>query len=114
MEVCNRRATHEVICFEARWCCGEHLKLSARRPIATHSERTGRISNEHAMAEGHVNDGIGSLGRALQAAAEATHALTCGVPDRESDEIKYLREATEQHQILSEQPMSGPPPNSLK
>ena len=33
--------------------------------------------------EGHVNDGIGSLGKALQAAARATHSLTCGVPDRE-------------------------------
>ena len=74
----------------------------------------GRITNEHARAEGHVNDGIGSLGKALQVAAKATHSLTCGVPDRESNETKYLREATElieewQHQLLSGQPMSGPP-----
>ena len=33
--------------------------------------------------------------RPLQAAARATHSLTCGVPDRESNEVKYLREATE-------------------
>ena len=50
---------------------------------------------EHARAEGHVNDGIGSLGKVLQAAARATHNLTCGVLDRESNEVKYLREATE-------------------
>ena len=36
------------------------------------------------------------------------------MPDRESNEIKYLREATElieawQHQLLTGQPMSGPP-----
>ena len=42
------------------------------------------------------------------------HSLTCGVPDRESNEIKNLREATElietwQHQLLSGLPMSGPP-----
>ena len=60
------------------------------------------------------NDGIGTLGRALQAAAKATHSLTCGVQDRESNEIKFLREATElieawQHQLLSGQPISGPP-----
>ena len=51
---------------------------------------------------------------AMQAVAKATHSLTCGVPDRESNETKYLREATElieewQHQLLSGQPMSGPP-----
>ena len=51
--------------------------------------------SEHARAEGHVNDGIGSLGRALQAAARATHSLTYGEPDRESNEVKYLREGTE-------------------
>ena len=39
-------------------------------------------------AEGHVNEGIGSLGKALQAAARASHSLTCGVPDRESNETK--------------------------
>ena len=62
--------------------------------VAIHRERTRRITN--------------------QAAARATHSLTCGVPDRESNETKYLREATElieewQHQLLSGQPMSGPP-----
>ena len=62
--------------------------------------------NEHARAEGHANDGIGSLGKALQAAARATHSLTCGVPDRESDEVKYLREATE----LIEEWQFRPPP----
>ena len=82
--------------------------------MAADRERTRRITNEHARAEGHVNDGTGSLGKALQAAAKATHSLTCGVPDREINETKYLREATElieawQHQLLSGQPMSGPP-----
>ena len=73
--------------------------------------RTRRITNEHARAEGHVNDGIGSLGWAVQAAAKATHFLTCGVPDRESNEMKYLREATELIEAWhpSGQPMSGPP-----
>ena len=47
-------------------------------------------------------------------AAKATHSLTCGVPDRESNETKCLMEATElieawQHQLQNGQPMSGPP-----
>ena len=52
--------------------------------------------------------------RAVQAAAKATHSLTCGVPDRESNEVKYLREATElieawQQQLQGGLPMSEPP-----
>ena len=52
--------------------------------------------------------------RAVQAAAKATRSLTCGVPDRESNEVEYLREATElieawQQQLQGGQPMSGPP-----
>ena len=52
--------------------------------------------------------------KAPQAVAKATHSLTFGVPDRENNETKYLREAKElieewQHQLLSGQPMSGPP-----
>ena len=51
--------------------------------------------NEHARAERHVNDGIGSLCEALQAAARAAHSLTCCLLDRESNETKYLRKGTE-------------------
>ena len=116
--VCNRRATHEAICVEARKAL--HRTYDTKRKasekqesLATHRERTRRISNEHARAEGHVNDGIGSLGRAVQAAAKATHSLTCGVPDRESNEVKYLPEATEliegwQLQLQGGQSMNGP------
>ena len=51
----------------------------------------------------------------LQTDGASSHlVLTCVVPDRESNGTKYLREATElieewQHQLLSGQPMSGPP-----
>ena len=63
--------------------------------MLSHRERSRRISNEHARAEAHVNDGRGSLGQAVRGAAKAAHSLTCGVPDREGNEVKYLREATE-------------------
>ena len=118
-EVCNRRAAHEEICVDAKKVLQRAFETKRKateihEDVAAHRERTRRITNVHARAEGHVNDGIGSLGKAPQAAAKATHSLTCGVPDRESNETKYLREATEliqkwQHQLLSGQPMSGPP-----
>ena len=57
-------------------------------------ERTRRITNEDARAEAHVNSGLGSTGQAVRAAAKATHSWTCGVLDRESNGVGYLREAT--------------------
>ena len=92
-EVCNRRATHEVMCIEATKVLHRTFEIKRKASevqegLSTHRERARRITNEHARAEGHVNDGIGSLGRAVQAAAKATLSLTCGVSDRESDEMK--------------------------
>ena len=89
---------HEAICVEARkaWQRTYDLKRKAseaQENVLSHRERTRRISNEHARAEAHVNDGLGSLGQAVRAAAKATHSLTCDVPDRESNEFKYLRMA---------------------
>ena len=60
---------------------------------------------------GQSNDALGSLGQAVRAAAQASHSLTCGVQDRESNEIRNLREATEvverwQQQIQDGQPVS--------
>ena len=114
-----RRAAHEELCVDAKKVLRRTFEVKRKASeiqegVATHRERTRRITNKHARAEGHVNDGIGSLGKALQAVPKATHSLTCGVPDRESNETKYLREATElleewQHRLQSGQPMSGPP-----
>ena len=57
--VCNRRATHEAICVEARKAL--HRTYDTKRKasekqesLATHTKPTRRISNEHARAEGHV------------------------------------------------------------
>ena len=99
-EICTRRAAHEAICVEARkaWQRTYDLKRNASEAqdnVFSHRERTRRISHEHARAEALVNDGLGSLEQAVRAAAQATHSLTCGAPDREGNEIKYLRETTE-------------------
>ena len=118
-EVCHRRAANEAICVEARraWqkTCDLKRKASeAHENLLSHKEKTRRISNEHASADGLVNDSLGTLGQAVRAAVQATRSLTCGVPDRESIEIKYLWEATEliekwQHELKDGQPVSRPP-----
>ena len=118
-EICNKRAAHEAIFVEARkaWQRTYDLKrkaCEAQEHVLSHRERTRRFSNEHARTEGLVNDALASLGQAVRAAAQATHSLTCGVRDRESDEIKSLREATEvierwQQQIQDGQPVSKAP-----
>ena len=46
-------------------------------------------------AEGVLNHTVGCLGTLVRETANATRALTWGIPDRESNETKYLREATE-------------------
>ena len=81
-----------MICVEAKkaWQRTYDVKRKAseaQENLLSHRGRTMRISNEHARAEAHVNDGIGSLGLAVRAAAKATHSLTCGVPYRESNEV---------------------------
>ena len=42
-----------------------------------------------------MNNCLGFLGRCVKKTAAATHSLTCGVPDRESNEIRILKQTTE-------------------
>ena len=68
---------------------------------------------EHARADFLVNKSLGALGYAVKDAATATHSLTCGIPDRESNEIRCLKQATElieewQNQLQGVQPVSRP------
>ena len=89
-EVRNRRAAHDELCVDAKKALQRTLEVKRKateiqEDVAIHRERTRRVTNEHARAEGHVNHGIGSLGKALPAAARAAHSLTCGVPDEGGD-----------------------------
>ena len=47
------------------------------------------------MAEDGLKNSLGCLGDLVRDTASATHALSCEVPDRDSNETKYLREALE-------------------
>ena len=64
-----------------------HDQIRARR------YRCRRATKEFETAEEDLNDSLGRLGQLLKDTAGATHALSCGVPDRESKEARYLQEA---------------------
>ena len=85
--------------------------------MISHRERTRRITNEHSRAEALVNNSLGTLGHCVRDAAAATHSLTCGALDRESNEIKYLCEATDllkrgnnNSKVFNQR--AGPPPTT--
>ena len=65
------------------------------RENCSHRERCRRATKQHTRSEAAVDHSLGCLGWFVKERAAATHALTCGVPDRESNEIKNLKEATE-------------------
>ena len=80
----------------------------AHEKTRSHRERCRRITNEHTRSEAAVNHSLGFLGWCVKETAAATHSLTCGVPDRESNEIRYLKQATE----LIEEWQGEPPVNA--
>ena len=109
-EVSNRRATHETVCAEVKKASQRTADLK-RKATEAH-ERCRRITNEHTRSEAAVNHSLGSLGWCVKETAAATHSLTCGVPDRESNEIHYLKHATElieewQRLLQGVQPMNA-------
>ena len=78
-EVSNRRATHE----------------------ATRSEvkKTNQRTLEE-LPQGK-NNSLGWLGRCVKETVQATLFLTCGVLDRDSNEIRYLKQATRAHRGMA-------------
>ena len=87
--------------------------MEAHESVVSHSERTRRITHEHTRAEVVVNHSLGNLGCCVKEAAAATHSLTCGVPDRERNEVRSFKQATElieewQNQLQGVPPVSRP------
>ena len=66
-------------------------------------------SHEHTRAEAAVNHNQGNLGSCVKEAAAATHSLTCGVPNRESNEVRYLKQAAELIEEWQNQRQGVPP-----
>ena len=89
-------------CNDLKKACQRTAELKCKATDAhektrSHRERCRRATKEHTRSE---------------AAVKHTHALTCEVPDRESNEIKYLREAAELIDEWQKQ-VQGVPPVSL-
>ena len=61
--------------------------------IKTHRDQCRRATKELETAEEDLNDSIGRMEQLLEDTAAATHALSCGIPDLDSHEVRYLHEA---------------------
>ena len=80
----------------------------AHERTQSHRERCRRATKEHVKSEAAINHHLGCSGWLVRETANASHALTCGVPDREGNETKYLREATEMIEEWKGLPQLGP------
>ena len=68
------------------------LRSGRRTMLTTGPDPTGSATKDHMLAE-DLNKRLGCLGDLVKDTAGATHALTCGVPDRESNDVRFLQEA---------------------
>ena len=74
------------------------IELKRRRTMPmtgpdSRRDRCRRATEDLVSAEEELNDSLGRLGQLVTDTAGASHALSCGVPDRGSNEAKYLQEA---------------------
>ena len=65
----------------------------AQDQIRAHREHSRRVSAEYGTAEEDPNECVECVGQLIRDTAGATHALSCGSTDRDSNEVRYFREA---------------------
>ena len=99
-EFSNCRPLHEAACFDVKETGRRHSEMKrkaeeAHTKTCLHRDYIRRATSDHVKAEEVLNNSVGCLRTHVRETANATHALACGVPDRESNETKYLREDTE-------------------
>ena len=85
-ELNNCRALHDVACDELKEASQRTIELKRKADDAhdrtrSHRDRCRRATKEHVRAEEALNDDLGYLGLLVKDTANATHALSCGVPD---------------------------------
>ena len=108
-EVTNCRALHEATCVDLKKACQRTVELKRKAAEAhertrSHRERCRRATKEHTKSEAAINHSFGCLGWFVKETTNATHSVTCGVPDGERNETKYLNEATELISAWQRQP----------
>ena len=99
-EVSNCGALHDASCVDLKNACQRTGELKRKADDAhertrSHRERCRRGTKEHTKSEVAINYSLGCLGWLIKETANATHSLTCAIPDRVSKETKYLGEATD-------------------
>ena len=66
---------------------------NAHDQIRAHRDRCRRATAEFVTAEEDLNDCLGRKGQLVKDSGSNTHTWSCGVPDRDSNEVRYLQEA---------------------
>ena len=99
-ELKNCRTLHDAACDDLEDASKRTLEVKRKADDAhdrtrSHRERCRHATKDFTMAEEVLHNNLGCLRDLVKDTASATHALSCGVPDRDSDEAKYLREALE-------------------
>ena len=56
----------------------------------SHRDRCRRATKELEKAEEVLNNNLKCSGNLVKDTTSATHALSCGVPDRDNNEMKYF------------------------
>ena len=60
--------------------------------IKTHRDRCRRATKELGTFEEDLNDSLGRMEQLKEDTAAATHTLSCSIPDRDYNEVRYLQE----------------------
>ena len=67
---------------------GERFADEAHDQIRAHRDRCRRVSAEYGTAQKDLNECLGAMGQLIRDTAGATHALSCGTTDRDSNEVR--------------------------
>ena len=83
----NCRALHDAACVDLEDTRQRTIELKRKADDAhertrSHRERCRRATKDHMRAEEVLINSLGCLGELVRDTASATHALSCGVPDR--------------------------------
>ena len=94
----NCWALHDAACGDLEDASKRTIELKRKADDAhdrtrSHRERCQRATKDHMMAEEVLNNSLGCMGDLVKDTASATYAVSCRVPDRDSNEAKSLREA---------------------
>ena len=97
-KVDDSREAHDVVCRDLQAPGTRAVVMKRKTPrtkIRAHRDRCQRATKEFETVEKDLNDSLGRPGHLINDTAGATHTLSCGVPDRESNETRYLQEAVD-------------------